>query len=343
MATSMRYKIVVVIILIITIIAAFFLFNRKESNANQQKTDDAYVKADATMVSPQIAGLIQKVNVEDHQYVKQGQELVAIDDRDSKINLKNAEASLMTKKADLLRIRAQIEQQKSLINQAKASIQIDHSNLNLASEDMKRYSRLAQDGSGTIQAKQQAETQYKVQQGQLSRNQAILAATQDQVSVLQADYEKAKADILVAEANIDAVKLNFSYTKVNAPINGYIMQKQARVGAYSQVGKPLMAIVPLSSIYIEANYRETQLEKIKSGQKVEIKVDALPDVILEGVVESVGAASGVSFSNIAPHNATGNFTKIVQRLPVRIKVDSNQKDFSRLRVGMSVIPTIFIQ
>lgn len=342
MSKQAIFKLLIGIIVAVVLVVAYFIFNQNEANASKQTTDDAYVKADATLVAAQIAGVIDQVKVSEHQFVQAGDELLTLDHRDLQIQLKDAEAQVAARKAVLVGLKAEVDQQHSRVDQAKANLQVDQANLTLAQQELNRFSQLAADGSGTLQAKQQAAAQFGTQQGLSARNTAALQDTQQQIAVLAAAMQKAQADLLMAEAHIDAVQLQLSYARVVAPISGYIDQQQARIGGYSQIGAPLLAIVPLNSIYIEANFRETQLEKIHQGQKVEISVDALPDLHFTGTVQSLGPASGASFSAVAAHNATGNFTKIVQRLPIRIQLDPKQKDLDKLRVGMSVKPTILI-
>lgn len=187
-----------------------------------------------------------------------------------------------------------------------------------------------------------AEAQLAIRLASRDKNRAGLQAARQQTEILKADLEKAKAAFSQALATQAAAELKLSYARITAPISGVIGQQSVRVGAFVNAGKRLLAVIPLDSVYITANFRETQLERIRTGQPVDIKVDALPDASLKGTVESLGPASGVSYSAIAPHNATGNFTKIVQRLPVRIRINPNQPDSSNLRVGMLVIPTIHI-
>ena len=217
---------------------------------------------------------------------------------------------------------------------------MDKAELVLARANHERYRNLAADGSGTVQAMQQAQSQLNIRLASQEKNQAGLKAAQQQVAILQAELEKAKAALAQAQAAQAAAELKLSYTRITAPVDGTVGQKSVRVGAFVNTGTPLLAIVPLDAVYIQANYRETQLAHIQIGQTVDIKVDALPGATLKGTVESLGPASGVSYSAIAPHNATGNFTKIVQRLPLRIRVDSGQPEANKLRVGMSVVPTI---
>ncbi|PVZ83665.1 efflux transporter periplasmic adaptor subunit [Serratia sp. S1B] len=343
MNKDLRFKVLIGTVVVAVLVICYFLLNRSEANKTEQSTDDAYIKADATEVAPQVSGVIQKVSVDDNQFVHVGDALFHIDSRDIEAELKNAQANLQSKAADIQKLKALINQQQSLIQQAKANVKIDQSHLKLAQQDLQRYSNLATDGSGTLQAQQQAQAQVQSQQGQYEKNNAALNTTQQQIPVLQADLAKAKADYAAAQANIDALNLKLSYTQVNAPIEGFINQKVVRIGGYAQTGAPLLSIVPLNAIYIEANFRETQLTHICQGQAVDVRVDALPNVHLKGKVESLGAASGASQSAIAPHNATGNFTKIVQRLPIRIHLDANQPDLKKLRVGMSVKPTVHIK
>ncbi|MBJ9987000.1 HlyD family secretion protein [Acinetobacter sp. S40] len=301
-----------------------------------------HIRADPTEVAPRISGLVKHVNIEDYQFVQTGDELFQIDDQDIQVELRNALAQKHSSESDIKKIQSLIQQQHSFIQQSQANVQIDQSNIKLAQQDYQRFSNLAADGSGTLQAKQQAESQVQSHQAELKRNMATVTANRQQISVFQADITKANSAIESAEANIDALKLKLTYTRVTAPISGFVHQRHVRVGSYVQTGKTELTIVPLSSIYIEANFRETQLSRICEGQKVSIQVDALPNTSFQGNVQSLGMASGASLSQIAPHNATGNFTKIVQRLPIRIKFAPNQKNINKLRVGMSVRPTIYI-
>ncbi len=227
-----------------------------------------------------------------------------------------------------------------MIQQAQAAVAADEAAVKLAQANQKRYRSLASGGAGSVQALQQADAELSIQQASLEKNQAGLKAARQQVDILRADLDKANAAQAHAQAAQSAAELKLSYTRITAPIDGTVGQKAVRVGAYLTPGKPLLEIVPLDAVYISANFRETQLARVRAGQGVQIEVDALPDETLKGTVESLGPASGVSYSVVAPHNATGNFTKIVQRLPVRIRLDSNQSAKTRLRVGMSVIPTI---
>lgn len=329
-------------VLLVGAIGGVLYFNRPESSASIQSTDDAYVHADFTTVAPQVSGTVETVLVEDNQPVNKGDLLSTLDDRDFVAAVNAAKAQLASARAGVASLQAHLIQQDTVIRQAQAAVAADEAALKLAKVNHARYRNLATDGSGTVQAQQQAEAQLSVQLASRDKSQAGLQAARQQVDVLKADLEKAKATLAHAQAALDLARLKLSYTRITAPISGTIGQKSVRIGAFVNAGKPLLAIVPLEAVYISANFRETQLARVKTGQTVEIEVDALPGEALQGTVQSLGPASGVSYSTVAPHNATGNFTKIVQRLPVRIRIEPDQSAAAKLRVGMSVTPSIRI-
>lgn len=340
MATNLRFCITVGTIAAVALVGAFFILNRPESSASRQSTDDAYVQADFTAIVPQVGGVITEVAVADHQDVQAGAPLVSIDERDLRIAVDNANAHVASAQAAIGSLQAQIARQQSIIEQARAAVAAAGANLKLAQANRSRFTNLARDGSGTVQAQQQAEAQWEIQRAAHERDRAGLHSAEQQTAILRADLDKAQAALLAAQAEKAAADLNLSYARVTAPVGGVVAQRRARVGGYARVGEPLLTLVPLDAVYVEANFRETQLARVQVGQPVEVTVDALPGLRLKGRVESLGPASGVSFSAVPPHNATGNFTKIVQRLPVRIQLEPGQEDVRRLRVGMSVRPVI---
>ena len=343
MSLPKKTKIISIVVLLIVAIGCVIYINTPESSATSQSTEDAYVQADFTFVTPQISGTIHRVLVEENQQVKAGDLLATINDEDFIVAVDAAKAQVENANAHIASIKARLAQQQTTIRQAQAAIDVDNAELKLATENQTRYRNLAADGSGTVQAMQQAEAQLSIRLANRDKNLAGLDATKQQVDILKTELESAKAALSQAKAAQAAAELKLSYTQITAPITGMIGQKSVRAGTFVNTGKPLLVIVPLDKLYITANFRETQLAHIKTGQSVDFKVDALPNTILKGTVESVGPASGVSYSAVAPHNATGNFTKIVQRLPVRIHIIPNQPEAKNLRVGMSVIPTIYIK
>jgi len=340
MALPKKAKIISAVLLLAAGAGVVLYLNRPESGALVQSTDYAYVQADLTTVSPQVSGTIARVLVDDNQLVKEGQLLASIDDRDFVIAVSAAKAQVAGARASIASLEAQLHQQESAIRQAQAALAADDAGLKLARENHARYSNLASDGSGSVQALQQAEAQLSIQSASREKSQAGLQAARLRVDILKADSEKARAALDQAEAVQDNAELKLSYTRITAPVSGTVGQKSLRVGVYVTSGKPLLAIVPLDAVYVTANFRETQLARVQSGQAVDIKVDALPDAALRGTVESLGPASGASYAAVAPNNATGNFTKIVQRLPVRIRINPGQAAAAKLRVGMSVTPAI---
>ena len=340
MALPKTAKIISGALLLAVFIGGALVLNRPASSASKQSTDDAYVQADFTTVAPQVSGTVDKVLIEDNQPVRTGELLATIDDRDFVVAVDAAKAQVEAAQAQIAGLQARLVLQETAIRQAQAAVQADNASLKLARTNQARYHNLAADGSGTLQALQQAEAQLSIQLAAGEKNLAALQAARQQVGVLQADLERARAALAQAQSQQAAAELKLSYTRITAPVDGTIGQKAVRVGAFVNAGKPLLAIVPLDAVYIAANFRETQLARVQAGHAVDIEVDALPGELLKGTVESLGPASGVSYSAVAPHNATGNFTKIVQRLPVRIRIDPGQPAAAKLRVGMSVTPTI---
>jgi membrane fusion protein (multidrug efflux system) len=342
MALQTKAKITsIVAILAVTIGGAIYV-NQPESSAATQSTDDAYVRADFTTVASQVSGTVNEVLIRDNQPVTAGDLLARIDDRDFVVAVDAAAAQVESAQASIASLQAHLVRQETAIRQAKAALAADDAAVKLAAENRLRYRNLSADGSGTVQALQQAEAQLTIQLANREKDQAGLLAARQQIDILQADLQKARAAMAQAQAAQAAAQLKLSYTRITAPVSGTIGQKAVRVGAFVNPGQPLLAIVPLDGVYISANFRETQLARMQPGQIVRINVDALPGETLMGMVESLAPASGVSYSAVPPHNATGNFTKIVQRLPVRIRIEPGQLAATRLKVGMSVVPKVHI-
>ena len=333
-------KITIAVVLAAVAAGAAYAYKHDDGQSGRQSTDDAYVTADFTAVAPKVAGNVTEVLVEDNQKVVKGQLLARIDDRDFAVAVDMAEADLARAEADLVRLRAAIAQQGSAIQRAAAAIDASNATLKFARANAARYRDLSSDGSATQQDRQQAESQAEAAAAHHVADVAALAGARQEVGILQAQVAQADAQVARNKAALAAARLNLSYTKIVAPIDGVVGQRSVRVGAYAQVGAPLLAIVPLQQAYVEANFRETQLARVRVGQPVTISVDMLPGTTLKGHVESLAPASSLSFSPIAPDNATGNFTKVVQRLPVKIVIDPGQDAARLLKVGMSVTPTV---
>ena len=342
MALPKIAKIVSGFLIVTVVVAGVYLLNRHESAANRQSTDDAYVRADFTLVASRVNGQITRVLVNDDETVRAGQLLAEIDDRDLRVAVQSAQAEAAAAQAAIGSLLATITRQASAIEQAQAAVRSDEASLVLAKANAMRYRNLSRDGSGTQQEAQQADAQMQVQTAALDRDKAGAEGARLQTSIFQADLKKAESTRDRSLAALAAAKLNLSYTRITAPIGGTVARRSLREGAFVNVGAPLLALVPLENVYIEANFRETQLARIHPGQAVAIRIDSLPGLVLSGRVASLASASGASFAPVAPQNATGNFTKVVQRLPVRITVNPGQAVSKQLRVGMSVQPTIEI-
>jgi membrane fusion protein, multidrug efflux system len=304
-----------------------------------ETTDDAYVKADSTIIAPKVSGYISEVLVVDNEAVKAGQLLARIDDRDFKTSLNQARADVTASEAAVRNLSAQIELQEPLIQQQAAEVDASEANLKFAQEERTRYDGLMKSGSGTIQRAQQTDAALRAQTAQLQQGKSGLIAANKRIEVLSTDRARAVAQLDHARAVEQQAALNLSYTQITAPVNGTVGARSLRVGQYVQAGTQLMAVVPLDAVYVVANFKETQLTHVRNGQPVELYVDSFQTTRLKGHVDSLSPASGLEFALLPPDNATGNFTKIVQRVPVKIVLDDQSLN-GLLRPGMSAVPTV---
>jgi membrane fusion protein, multidrug efflux system len=304
-------------------------------------TDDAYVQADNTLIAPRVSGYISQVLVADNQPVKAGDVLARIDDRDFQTALRQAAADQQTAESEIRSIDAQLALQRSTIEQAAQQVTSAEAALRFAQQDHARYELLSRTGAGTTQSAQQTLSLLTQRTAGLAQAQAALVAARQQVEVLQANRVKAQAQSEHYAAAEQQARLNLGYTTIVAPVDGTVGARSLRVGQYVQAGTQLMAVVPLSAVYVVANFKETQLTDVRPGQPVAISVDTFPGASIHGHVDSLAPATGLQFALLPPDNATGNFTKIVQRLPVKIVLDGDgQGAANLLRPGMSVEPTI---
>ena len=289
-------------------------------------TDDAYLAADSSLIAAKVGGYVTEVAVDNGQAVKPGQLLVVIDPRDYQNALAAAKAEAANEEAALVL-------QQAKIAAAKAAVQGDEARLAFAVTNQTRYARLSAKGASPEQEAQQANTDLAAARAQLDADKANLQAAIAEVEVLNAALASAKAQAAQAE-------LNLSHTEIRAPVAGIVANKTVSVGDYLQPGTQIMAVVPLAQVYVLANYKETQITHIAPGQKVTVHVDGFPNLDVTGHVDTVFPASGQTFALLPPDNATGNFTKIVQRVPVKIVLDLAPDEIGKLRPGMSVEPEI---
>jgi membrane fusion protein, multidrug efflux system len=304
-----------------------------------ESTDDAYVKADSTIVSPKVSGYLAEVLVGDNQPVKSGQLLARIDDRDFKTALDQARADVAGSEATVRNLDAQIALQHPIMEQESADIAAAEANLQFAREEQVRSDGLMKTGAGTVQRAQQTDAALREKIAQLQHGKSGLLAAQRKIDVLTAERAKSVAALDHARAVEAQMALNLSYTEITAPVDGTVGARTLRVGQFVQAGTQLMAVVPLDAVYVVANFKETQLTNVRNGQPVEIEIDSFHGTRLRGHVDSLSPASGLEFALLPPDNATGNFTKIVQRVPVKIVLDDHSLT-GLLRPGMSAEPTI---
>lgn len=303
-------------------------------------TDDAYVKADSSAIAPKISGYIAEVLVGDNETVKAGQPLARIDDRDFQTALDQAKADVAAAEATVTAKQASLDIQQTMIAAARATVEVDRANETFAEQNNKRYSNLATNGYAPVQTAQQAASQIAAAQAAIIRDDASLQGAIKQVDLLNAELAQARATYAHDQAVQQQAELNLSYATVTAPVDGTIGNRTLRVGQYVQAGTQLMSVVPTTAAYVIANYKETQLTDVHAGQSVDIDVDMFPGRVYHGHVDSLAPASGQEFALLPPDNATGNFTKVVQRIPVKIVLDGDSAAAGDLRPGMSVQPSI---
>jgi len=346
--------IVFTVVAIIGIVSVYFYVQYKSTHIS---TDDAFIDGDIYTIASKVTGTVKVIHVNDNQSVRKGDILVELDSSDFDVKMVEALSAVNAEKAKIVEIDARIEAARRQVEEAiaksdaiKAINELQKANLAQAEKDRERAENLQKKDAISRERYEKALTVYKVAVAQ------VKAAAEDQKSVLFA-VETQKAMIKQAEALritqhssikqkeavLETARLNSGYTKLVAPADGYITKKSVQTGNQIQAGQPLMALVSLEGVYVVANYKETQLEKVKPGQQVEIKVDTYPGKKFQGKVDSIMAGTGAVFSLFPAENATGNFVKVVQRIPVKIVIDKDADPEQVLRMGMSVVPTIVIE
>ena len=343
---------------ILIIIGAGILFFYREYKATHISTDDAFVDGRVHAIASKISGTVKSIYVKDNQFVKKDDLILDMDPIDYDVRVKEARAGVETERAKLAEIRDRVDTAKKQLigimasmEEAKANLELQQANLRQAEVDFKRAESLLKKEVIPREQYDKAKTTYDVSVAQVK-------AAKERIKQLEASLETQKAvvkqtetslipqqaQIQQKEATLKGTELNLGYTKIYTPTDGYITKRTVEVGNQVQSGQPLMAVVPLAQedIWISANYKETQLGKVKPGQKVEIKVDTFPGKKFYGRVESIMSGTGAAFSLLPPENATGNYVKIVQRIPVKIVLDQGTDPSHNLRIGMSVVPTILV-
>jgi membrane fusion protein (multidrug efflux system) len=305
-----------------------------------ETTDDAYVAGDVTAIAPHVAGFVADMLVTDNQHVSAGQVLLHLDARDFQTALDRAQATLQEREAALASLHAQLALQQDVIRQAGADLRARISRAAFADVDATRYANLADSPAGSRQQIQRTASARDEAQATVAAGQATLAAAQHQLAVLQANESAAQATVAQAQADVRTAELNRGYTEIRSPVDGYVGNRAARVGAYVATGAYLMSVIPAQGLWVDANFKEDQLAHMHPGQNADVRADAVPGRIVHGHLLSLSPGTGAVFSVIPPENATGNFTKIVQRVPVRIALDDDAAQLGALRPGLSTTVSV---
>ncbi|MEJ2346580.1 MAG: HlyD family secretion protein [Gammaproteobacteria bacterium] len=331
-----------ILALVATVVSGggWFAWQWYAANRYLETTDDAYVRADTVDVRPEVSGRIVAVSVRENQIVHKGQPLVKIDPGDFRARYRQQQARLDVAWASLADVSEQIGLQQKKVDQARAGVEGARAELRRATLELRRARALERKSYGSKQRLQNARAAYQVAKAGLRKAQAELAAARQMRAVLRAQRSRAKAGVESDKAALAYAKRQLTKTTIRAPSDGVVGDLGARRGAMAQPQVTLLRLVPIHNVYVTANYKETQIARMSIGQPVTLHVDALPDVTFHGVVESLAPATGTQFSLLPTDNATGNFNKIVQRVPVRIRVTGPKASLARLRPGLSVVPAV---
>ncbi|MBB4132836.1 HlyD family secretion protein [Xanthomonas sp. 3075] len=326
----------VLVAILLVIWLAYYLIKGRY----MQDTNNAYLQADSVAVAPRVSGYVTKVMVGDNQIVDAGQPLLQIDDRTYQANLQQAEAAIAARQADIAAATANVSGQESSLVQARSQVTSAAASLKFAQAEVKRFAPLAASGADTHEHQESLQHELARARAQYDAAQAQAKGAQSQILASNAQLEQAQAGLKQATADADQARVAVEDTRLTSRIHGRVGDKTVQVGQFLAAGTRTMTIVPQQSLYLVANFKETQVGLMRPGQPAEIKVDALSGVKLHGKVESLSPGTGSQFALLPPENATGNFTKVVQRIPVRIRVLAGDEARKVLVPGMSVEVTV---
>lgn len=333
-----RTLIFLVAVAVLVIIAT--RWNRWEGSADWQSTDDAFLQADLTPIASKVAGYVKNIPVQDFDRVHAGEVLAEIVDDDYRAVVAQINAAIASAGAQVDALKAQRQLQDANIRAAKATAAVTTANIEQNARDLSRQERLLKSGSSSTEASEKLQTIRAQLAAQLEQNRAQISAASHQIDVLDAQTAQAEAAVNAQKANLQAAQLNLTYTRILAPQDGVIGQRQIKPGQYVGVGAQITTLTPLPNVWVIANYKETQLTRMRVGQPAEITVDTFPGRKLRGHVLAFSPGAGSQFALLPPDNATGNFTKVVQRIAVKIVVDDTDGLTDVLRPGMSVVARV---
>jgi membrane fusion protein, multidrug efflux system len=330
------WRILVFIVAIGIIIVVSTNWTRWEGGTGWQRTNDAYLQADLTPISAKVAGYVRDLPIQDYEHVHKGQVLAQLDDVDYRAAMAQSEGLVATAVAQVEVLKAQHELQLANIEAARAVVASATASLDQNARDLARNRRLLETGSSSTEVGEKLTTAHDQLEAQLAQNRAQALAAGRQLAVLEAQISQGEATVAAQRAALDAAKLNLGYTTITATQDGVIGQRQVKPGQLVGVGSQITTLTPLPNIWVIANYKETQLTHMAVGQKAQITVDTFPGHTLRGHLQAFAPASGAEFALLPPDNATGNFTKVVQRITVKIVIDDADGLADRLVPGMSV-------
>jgi membrane fusion protein (multidrug efflux system) len=333
-----RTLIFLVAVAVLVIIAT--RWNRWEGSADWQSTDDAFLQADLTPIASKVAGYVKNLPVQDFDHVHAGEVLAEIVDDDYRAVVAQINAAIVSAGAQVDALKAQRQLQDANVRAAKATAAVTTANIEQNARDLSRQERLLKSGSSSTEASEKLQTTRAQLAAQLEQNRAQISAASHQIDVLAAQTAQAEAAVNAQKANLQAAQLNLTYTRILAPQDGVIGQRQIKPGQYVGVGTQITTLTPLPNVWVIANYKETQLTRMRVGQPAEITVDTFPGRKLRGHVLAFSPGAGSQFALLPPDNATGNFTKVVQRIAVKIVVDDTDGLTDVLRPGMSVVARV---
>jgi len=333
---EMAWRALIILVAAAIVVIVTIRWNQWVGRAGWQWTDDAYLQADATRLSAKVPGYVVAVPVRDYQRVRAGQLIVQVEQDDYLAALHRAVADVGTAKAQVEVLKAQRAFQAANVAAAKATVDSTAANLAQNLRDLARQRVLLSTGSSTVEAGERFRTTHDQLTAQLAQNRAQTAAAERQLDVLAAQQAQAEATVAARQADLETARINLGYTRIVAPQNGMLGLRQVFPGQYVAAGGQVNTLTPLPHVWVIANYRETQLTHMAVGQRAEIRVDSFPGRVMKGHVDSFSPGSGAVFALLPPDNATGNFTKVVQRIPVKILIDDPDGLRDLLRPGMSV-------
>jgi membrane fusion protein (multidrug efflux system) len=335
-ASKKKFPVKQIVIITVLLIAGYFGFKKIYFSVTHESTDNAQVETQIVPVLPRVSGYVKAVNVKDFDSVKQGQLIVELDDAELQSQMVEAEADVQQAKTEVINAEATLQNAVSTLAVNKANITLNELRKRKADEDQQRDQRLLNDGA--ITKKQADDSKFMVEstQQQLIISKNEYAAAQSRIAILKANIQKANDAVRIKEAKIGQLQLKISYTKIFAPLSGKIGKKNISEGQFIQAGTPMFSVVNDSTFWIVANFKESQLEALIPGKKVDVRIEAYPDLTVTGTIASLSEATGAKFALLPPDNSSGNFVKVTQRIPIKIWIDDVQKYHDMLRAGMSV-------